>query len=197
MTTPENRPTIAEAMYPTVGAQPTGKKIEPATVGISPQLASQMGKGAYTAYDKAPPELEEVFWNEPAAASIADYANAFNFAGGYTFERPHELEQGKKAMLALGLGVTQARAVAALYKRSMKSGRVPFTSEEARKAMEDAWGDRTDTNLAEVKALVKTAENHYSGIRSWLGAETGLGNDPDMIKLLHRVVQRRKDRGHG
>lgn len=195
--TADNRPTIAEMLYHPPGAQPEGKKIEPLTVGVPAALANEMGKGAYTAWDKAPAELEEVFWNEPPASSIADYANAFNFAGGYTFERPHEIEQGKKAMLALGLGVTQARAAAALYKRAIKNGRPPHTVESARKAMEEQWGDKTDDRIAEIKALVKAAEKHYPGIRNWLGAETGLGNDPDFIRFMHRVVQRRKDRGHG
>lgn len=196
MTTEDNRPTIAEALYPTVGAQPTGKKIEPATVGISPRLASEMGKGAYTAYDKAPPELEMVYWYEPPASSVQDYATALHL-GKYHFERPEEFQQAQRAMLALGLGTTAARAALAFVRRTAKHGRPPFTNEDARKAMEEQWGEKVDEKLAEVKALVQNAKKQWPGVGQWLSADSGLGNDPQFIAFLYRVVERRKERGHG
>lgn len=196
MTTQRNDgPTVAEALYPTVGAQPQGRKIEPATVGISPKLASEMGKGAYTAYDKAPPELQLVNWYEPPAATVQDYATALHL-GKYHFERPEEFAQAQKAMLALGLGTTAARAALAFVKRTAIHGRPPFTSEEARKAMEEQWGEKVDEKLAEVKALVTSAKKHYPGFGKWL-TEQGLGSDPQFIGFMHRIAQRRQERGHG
>lgn len=183
--------TLAEALYPTVGAQPSGKKIEPATVGISPKLASEIGKGAWTPWDTAPPELDQINWSEPPAASTTDYASVFD----YEIHRPEEAEGGKKALLAMGLGVTAARAAVAFYKKALKN-RPPFTSEDARKAMEEHWGDKADANLAEVKAYIKEAVKRYPGLRSWLSVETNLGNTPDFINLVHRAVQRRKERSH-
>jgi hypothetical protein len=188
----DGRKTLAQALYPTVGMQPDGKKIEPATVGISPKLAYSIGRGDYTPWDAAPAELEQVNWNEPPAATLTDYANVFD----YPIHRPDEAEGAKKALLAMGLGVTAARAAVAFYKKAQKS-RPPFTSDDARKAMEEQWGDKTDEKLAEVKAFIKDAANSYPGLRNWLSVETNLGNTPDFIKLAHRAAQRRKERGHG
>ncbi|SDQ29323.1 hypothetical protein [Paraburkholderia tuberum] len=187
--------TLAQALYPTVGMQPDGKKIEPATVGISPKLANSIGNGEWTPWDAAPPELDQVFWNETPAASTADYNAAFDLKG-YSFERPHEIDHAKKALHAMQLGTTAARAAVALYKRSIKNGRVPFTSDEAKARMLEAWGDKTDERIAEVKAYIKDAKKSYPNISAWLG-ESGLGNDPDFIKFVHRAAQRKKDRGHG
>lgn len=195
-TQPDERPTLAEALYPTVGKQPQGRKIEPATVGISPKLAGEMGKGAWTPWDKAPPELDDVYWNEPPASSVADYGVALHL-GNYSVERPEEFEQVKKAMLALQLGTTAARAALAFVKRTAKHGRPPHTVESARKAMEEQWGDKTDENVADVKALVQKAKKQWPGIGTWLSDETGLGNDPQFISFMHRIVQRRKERSHG
>lgn len=184
--------TIAQALYPSVGAQPQGRKIEPATVAISPKLAHEIGTSAYSPWDVAPPELDQVFWGEPPASSTADYANVFD----YPIHRPEEAEGGKKALLAMGLGVTAARAAVAFYKKALKN-RPPFTSDDARKAMEEHWGNKTDANLADVKAYIKDAVKRYPGLRNWLSVETNLGNTPDFIKLVHRAAQRRKERGHG
>lgn len=188
--------TIAQALYPTVGRQPDGKKIEPATVAIPARLVSAIGKGAYSPYDKPPPELDNVYWNEPPASSVTDYAYATSIHG-YHFERPGEFEQAKKAMLALEFGTTAARAAMAFVKRTAKHGRPPFTSDDARKAMEEQWGDKTEERLADVKALVDAAKKQYPNIGKWLSEESGLGNDPQFIAFLYRAAQRRKERGLG
>jgi hypothetical protein len=114
----------------------------------------------------------------------------------YPINRPEEAEGGKKALLAMGLGVTAARAAVAFYKKAMKN-RPPFTSDDALKAMKEHWGKDTDANLAEVKSYIKDAAQRYPGLKSWLSDETNLGNTPDFIKLVHRAAKRRKDRQHG
>lgn len=195
MTTQRNYgPTIVEALYPSVGMQPDGKKIEPGVAAIPAATANAMGRGEYTPWDKLPPEVELVNWNEPPASSVTDYATALHL-GNYQFERPAEFEQAQKAMHALGLGTTAARAALSFVKRTAKHGRPPFTGDDARKAMEEQWGEKTDEKLAEVKALVNSAKKHYPGFGKWL-TEQGLGSDPQFIGFMHRIVQRRKDRSH-
>jgi hypothetical protein len=187
----DNRPTIAEALYPSVREQRDGKKYEPVIAAIPAATAYRMGKGDYTPWDKVPPDIEFVCWMEPPASSLTDYAAALHL-GDYHVERPEEFEQAKKAMLALGFGTTQARAALAFVKRTAKHGRPPFTSEDARKAMLEQWGDKTDEKLAEVKAFVAKAKKRWPGVGEWLSVETGLGNDSQFITFLHRVVESRR-----
>jgi hypothetical protein len=194
---PRDLSTMAGAMYPSVGRQQQGKKWEPTGVAFSPKLAAQMGKGQGPGpYDKAPPELELVNWNEPPASSLTDYAAALHL-GDYRVERPAEFEEAQKAMLALGFGITAARAALAFAKRVAKYGYPPHDSASARAALEEDWGEKTDGNLAEVKALVSAGKQHYPGLGTWLTSESGLGNDPQFIAFLHKAAQRRKERGHG
>jgi hypothetical protein len=137
---------------------------------------------------EARPKIEAAFRDvrevEPPATSVTDFA---------TFARPVEgvepIPEGLRAMVKLGLGITQAHAI---WDASVDAVRNPVTTnaEGAAQALQAEYGEKYEAKLAAAKDVITQVEKTFPGVRQWL-ASTGLGNDPAFIRQVIDFAARR------
>ncbi len=179
--TPQPLTGVAAARALEKGAKTQPK---PAPAGDRPAVARLFTSASL------PAALAAVRWNEPPAASLTDYASVMTLPADHDAAGAIEFEQAKRAMLALGMGVTQAAAAWSMSLKAARGGHYRGTDEQASVELFELWGDQAPAKVELARALYQRAAKSWPGLKDWLEASR-LGSDPQFIRFLVQLAETR------
>lgn len=146
-------------------------------------------------YDEDVPTAGFVNWREPAG-DVMDVARAIDptllprDAPGRAVEGEAARQTLAKALYAAGAGPTVARELWGMAVQANRGGYSKVSEADSLSALRGAWGAGFDANMALVRGAVAEAAKRDPSIIRYLN-ETGLGNDPRLIRTIHARLTRR------
>lgn len=180
---------------PEARVAPTRDNTITATAAVVPKSQAKAGEAptlaqALYAHAGRPKELNDVRFDEVPATRTTDLANVMPLPSGHDPAGMPEFEQAKAAMVAVGVGITQAAAAYAMALRAARLGPYKITNEEAVAELRRVYGDQADAKVRLAQGLFAEMVKTWPGMRAWL-EETRLGSWPPFIRLCIERAERR------
>ncbi|MDT8333448.1 hypothetical protein RQ831_20560 [Roseomonas gilardii] len=136
-----------------------------------------------------------VNWREPSG-DVKDVARAIDptmlprDAPGRAAEGETARNTLAEALHAAGAGPTVARELWSMAVEANRGGYRKVSEADSVAALRGAWGAGFDANMSLVRGAVAEAAKCDPSIIRYLN-ETGLGNDPRLIRTIHARLTRR------